>query len=44
LAAEFEVINDQTQAELRSVRGEISPMHMIDDTIAVERDETLWLN
>ena len=43
MAAEFEVINDQTHAELRGVRGEISPMHMNDDAIAVERDKTLWL-
>jgi hypothetical protein len=36
--------NAETIVEIRSLRNEITHMHMIDAAIAAERVETLWLN
>jgi hypothetical protein len=44
LAERFEEISEQTRAELRALRSEISSAHQIDDALATERDETRWLN
>jgi hypothetical protein len=40
----FEAINDETLAELRSLRCDIARLHEIESALETERDQGGWLN